>query len=104
MRLIEALFDEEAAVAVGVVASLVAVAVAFGAPLTPEQTGAVLAVLPAVAALLTRVFVWSEESVRGEVSDAVNDGASVGYDVGFEHGASQEHAPEVPEGVFDVDV
>ena len=47
-------FSEEPAVWVGAIGALVAVAVAFGAPITPEQKEAILAALPLVAGVIIR--------------------------------------------------
>lgn len=48
------LWNREPALILGAVQTILALAIAFGANLTPEQTGAILAVSAAVLALITR--------------------------------------------------
>lgn len=49
--------NNEPALIIGAISSLIAVAVGFGLKITPEQVGLILAAVNAVAAVITRRFV-----------------------------------------------
>lgn len=58
------LWYEEPAAVVGCVQALIALAIAFGIPLTSTQVGAILAAVAAIGALVTRSQVSSTRALR----------------------------------------
>ena len=58
------LWGREPAMVLALVQTVIVLAVSFGLSLTPEQTGAILAVTAVVLGLLTRTQVYSPTSVR----------------------------------------
>lgn len=60
------LWRHEPALIIGFVQALIALAVAFGLNLTPEQVGGIVAALTALAAFIVRSNVYAPANVPGE--------------------------------------
>lgn len=58
-------FSDEPAVYVGAAGAILALAVAFGAPITTEQKEAILATIPLIAAVVIRSQVTPTSKVSG---------------------------------------
>lgn len=58
------IFGREPALIYGAIAAIIALAVGFGLPVTPEQTGLILAVVTAIIAVVVRQSVYSPASTE----------------------------------------
>jgi len=88
MDTVRSLFENEAALAVAVVESVLVVAVAFGFDLDGPQIASLVALLVPLGGLLTRSQVWKPQSVEAEKGKA--------YDRGVDAGRTELRAAEDP--------